>query len=126
MVDEKKHPKAGTGDEFVRIDLGVLGVLVVKDDGHDDPDISSLVEHDGGSVSFHTRANIVRRNEGDAVLEAALKDAAEAHERRTSPPADYGVGIFVCDGCSRSWPRRQNQTPNQPDDTCPDCAGGDP
>lgn len=122
MVDEKKHPKAGTGDEFARFSLGALGELVIADDSYDDTDISIHVDlPDGTKTNLNSQVGSFRRENGDAALEAALKDAAELREQEFTSPSDYGVGIFVCDGCHKSWPQRRNQTPNGTADTCPDC-----
>ena len=120
--------KAGTAEEFVRIDLGPIGELFVADDGDDDHYLTTGIDTpEGHRKGFGSGLMDYRDEHGDAALEAALKDAADAHEAATGGggPTDYGVGIFVCDDCSRSFPRRKNQTPDASTDTCPDCAGGD-
>lgn len=125
-------PKSGTGDEFARVDLGPIGDLVIEDDGDPDRYLNVNIETpNGGTNSARSVMMDYRQNNGDNDLEAALQAAFEAvagdaggRGGGASGMANYGVGIFVCDDCCRSWPRRKNQTPNSSVDTCPDCAGG--
>lgn len=120
-------PKSGTGDEIARIDLGVIGEMFVEDDGDPDHYVSTgIVKPDGTRSGVGSAIMDFREEHGDVRLEAVLEDAAEAREASGgSGPTDYGIGIFVCDDCSRSWPKRKNQTPDRAVDTCPDCGGDD-
>lgn len=117
MTDDSKQ---GTGDELGRVDLGVLGTLAVRDDGHTDPDVNVNLIRDGTAVNAVTGLAIARDEHGD---EAVCKALDGATVTASSPSMDNFeiAGPFICDGCGKTWPSKHNQTPDGPKDFCPDC-----
>lgn len=124
MTDTSKQ---GTGHEFLRLDLGKVGELVIVDDGAHDPDTDIRLLDASGNVVLDRRPSHFhqfRSDQGDAAFEAALLGGQERHEQTAaaqSTHTSYGVGHFVCDDCHRTWPSKRNQTPDGTTDTCPEC-----
>lgn len=117
---------SSTGDEIGRIDLGAFGSLVIADDGFDDYDVNVIIEDNDGlehTVAGRFRAEREDTNEGDVF--ADLIDATDAGtDNMPADPSDalrFTAGPFVCDGCNRTWPGKQNQTPDADTDVCPEC-----
>lgn len=130
------YPKKGSGDELGRIDLGPLGELVFKDDGHDDTDYHLVWEYetpDGAASQTNLGGGpaSLRRERGDTDFMATLADldatgrGRPRSARTSTTPPTRGPPAFKCDDCNETFPRGQNQNPGSGDDLCPGCAGDD-
>jgi hypothetical protein len=123
MSDEKKY--VGTGAEIARFDLGDVGDLVIKDDGDPDYYVRFRIEADDGSeYGIESRCRQYRTSEGDDTFETALTSDESSQQPESIDFSKYGSNIFKCDDCNRSWPGKRNQTPDGPNDICPDCYDG--
>ena len=117
----------GTGRTFAEVELpDGHGTFVVKDDGDPDTFVAVGIETAGGHKSFRTLRQELADDEQfaevlQATFAAASGSAASASGGGTSTSFN-SAPVFKCNGCNKSWPRRQNQTPNKPEDTCPECA----
>lgn len=128
----------GTGDEFLSVDLGALGTLVVADDGDPDRYVKAYIEAPNGDtagVGSTVYAWRCDRND-DAVLAAVEGTGAHPDEENVSRQATQRSqsssgtsrprGFFVCDECTRTWPMNRNQTYDEPGpDKCHECAEDD-
>lgn len=122
----KQYQYSGTGDPLVEVELpGDHGTFVLKDDGDNDAYVGWALSDGNGETSSWTslRREIDDDEQFIDILEAAFggdttDDALADGETQT---AFNSAPVFKCDDCNRSWPRRQNQTPDQPTDTCPEC-----
>lgn len=118
--------KQGTGDEYGRVDLGPIGVLIVEDDGHNDLDVEAYVmmptgDSTGLKIAIQTALKNSRIT-GHELMD--LLDSLEGGTKAsTRVPVDMGrqYGEFACDTCHRTWPGRKNKTPDKRTDTCPEC-----
>lgn len=128
--DDRYH---GTGVEFCRIDLGEIGTVVVEDDGDPDPCASVRLAGDDGQHHpplFGPVTN-ARATHGDTrtleMLQDASMDVTTDGTTSTSPSGPIVPQPFKCDGCGLTWPGKDNQTPDGPEDWCPECddTGGD-
>lgn len=117
----------GTGDVIAHVDLGPAGGFDVVDDGDDDWHLKlDVVDSSGSSRSVAGMFKQAREEMGDDALRALLESISPDRARapgggpRPSPLFDR-PRAFVCDGCNRTWPGKDNQTPDGDDDVCPEC-----
>lgn len=122
--------KRGTGHTFLEIDLGHFGRILVRDDNAQDTDAGVYFQNENGVEEV---AGLVggfseyRDEYGDAAFEAELKDqladqnAVLGGSSSSSPSSFTRQGNFVCDGCHKTFPPKDNQTPSGSKDLCPDC-----
>lgn len=115
---------SGTGDVFAVIDFGEpVGRFEFRDDGdHDSHAGITHIAPDGTSTYFGRSGWDLRRDLGDSAIGGELKTAFDPDPTPDLPSTRYNAGPFVCDDCHRTWPGNDNQTPDAPGDTCPDCA----
>lgn len=112
MVD-----KRGTGDELGRIDLGPIGEIAVSDDGDNDVYVTF------DTMSLTTQIHQYRDDHGDDAVIDVLDKIQYVDDSTNGNGSTSGThGPFVCDHCNRTFPSHANETPDQAQDTCPDCA----
>lgn len=123
--------KRGTGHTFLEIDLGHFGRLLIKDDRAHDHDTGLYYETENGIDEVTGLVGPFaeyRREYGDAAFEAELKDQLADQNAALGGSSSSGssssftrAGNFICDGCHKTFPPKDNQTPNGSKDICPDC-----
>lgn len=110
----------GTGDLIGEVDFG-FGVLKVFDDGYEDSDVTVQWADDDsddrGILDGFARA---RYEHGDETVKAVL-DATDAPAAAHTTTTKRTPVSFKCDGCRLTWPWKDNQTPNDSQDMCPQC-----
>lgn len=114
--------KEGTGDVLGRIELKDIGTMIIRDDGHADPDVSVQFESpDGEETYFSSWLSMTREQMADSEFSELLDDAA-AEPSTGGESGDLTnfdlTGPFVCQDCYRTWPGEYKER----GDLCPDCA----
>lgn len=124
---------SGTGNEIGRIPLGNGWHLTVEDDGSRDLDAKIHLFDENGNRVFTSGYVLApyRSRFGDDELEHRLANTDYVDPAASQTSGDgftqYSIGSFVCSDCGQTWPKRHNQTGDDPReaDICPPCDGED-
>lgn len=113
----------GTGEELGRIEIPDVGTVIFEDDGCGDSDTRIKFEDvDGRGYSSLIATVPTRNSEGDEHVVDRLASVGGGTVATDSGSGFERPGSFQCDDCGRTWPGKDNQTPDGDEDTCPECA----